>query len=448
MTLRNFRAYHQQSFEFARLNLFIGPNNSGKSSILSAINLLAQTINNRTTISSPLLLNGPFEELGTYQDVVHGNNPRTVFGIDFSINNVLVSFDVKYRTQRRELELIKFQLYDDNSQLYSFISKKDNVDIRLSGFPYSTFFGETTQKRPIFMSFWPFDANISRTILTSEREKVSNHAPSLREVDRGLRNSDMRIRDTFRNFDSLSPFRDQPKRTYLYTGESPTSIGRTGMNGINMLVNDSARRGSLRVGIEDQISRWLQINGIAKGIKVKNLTPRHFEVCIIDFKDKQHNICDVGFGCSQVLPVLVGGLNLFLRAGQPRHRAPIYVVQEPEIHLHPNAQASLGSFFVGLATFGGQLFVETHSDNLVVRAARHVARGDIGPEAIRIFYIEDQAGEKVVTEIGFDADGKFVPDWPGGFFPQRQTETLLLARARQAEKSSDIPQQLEFFYRN
>jgi len=253
---------------------------------------------------------------------------------------------------------------------------------------------------------------------------------------------------TFRNFDSLSPFREQPKRTYLYTGESPTSIGRTGMNGINMLVNDSARRGSLRAGIEEQISKWFQVNGIAKGIRVTNLTPRHFEVCLLDFKGKQHNICDVGFGCSQVLPVLVGGLNLFLRAEQPNRRSPIYVVQEPEIHLHPNAQASLGSFFVGLATFGGQLFVETHSDNLVVRVARHVARGDIEPSLVRIFYIEDKEGEKVVTEIGFDEDGRFTPEWPGGFFPQRQTETLLLARARQAEKTTAVPQQLEFFYRS
>ncbi len=124
----------------------------------------------------------------------------------------------------------------------------------------------------------------------------------------------------------------------------------------------------------------------------------------------------------------------------------MFVVQEPEIHLHPNAQASLGSFFVGLASFGGQMFVETHSDNLVVRVATHVARGDINPDAIRIFYIEDQQGDKVVTRIGLDSDGKFVPDWPGGFFPQRQTETLLLARARQAPKRTEAPRQLDLFY--
>lgn len=447
LTLRNFRAYRHQHLEFSNLNIFIGPNNSGKSSILSAINLLAQTIDNRSGPSSPLLLNGPFEELGTFLDVVHGNNPRTVFGMDFRINHYDISFDVKYRTQRREMELIRFSLHNDGKNIYSYSSRNDTADIRLRNQSYESVLPHSASRRPIFRGFLPVDRNISFAYLRPEGvppERID----FLRGIDRELRRADSAVRDTFARFDTLSPFRDQPKRTYLYTGENPVNIGRTGANGINMLVNDVGKRGSVKVGIEDELSKWFRINGISEGLKVKSLTPRHFEVCVIDFKGKEHNICDVGFGCSQVLPVLVGGLNLFLRSRPNSSRQPVFVVQEPEIHLHPNAQASLGSFFVGLTNFGGQIFIETHSDNLVVRIARHVAAGELAAESVRLFFVEDKSGEKIVTPIGFDEKGRFEPEWPGGFMPQRQSETLQLARARSLPKGESPPRQLDFFYRD
>lgn len=183
------------------------------------------------------------------------------------------------------------------------------------------------------------------------------------------------LRNCFLNFDSISPFRDQPQRTYLFTGETPSRIGRTGSNGISLLVNDVSKRGRLRSGIADRISEWLNDTGIASEIVLSTLTERHFEICIRDLDGKTHNICDVAFGCSQVLPVLIGALNIFgAESAQPEERStPTFVVQEPEIHLHPNAQAELASFFVSVAKTDGQLFIETHSDNLILRLAKRAS---------------------------------------------------------------------------
>ena len=152
----------------------------------------------------------------------------------------------------------------------------------------------------------------------------------------------------------------------------------------------------------------------------------------------------VGFGCSQVLPVLVAGIG---HALFPRTRAPsILIIQEPEIHLHPNAQAALGSFFANLVSRRGQVFIETHSDNLVLRIARHVALGDIPADQVKIFYVEDAAGGRKVHEVGIDETGSFDPSWPGGFFPQRQHESFEVARAAIREKKSGTGEQLEFRY--
>jgi predicted ATPase len=447
LRLRNFRAYRDQRFEFRRLNLFIGANNSGKSSLLSAINLIAQTFLATRGRSSPLVLNGPYEELGTYQDVVHGNNVRTPLGFDIGIQNYDISFDVKFRLQRRELEISRFVLYEDGEELFYYQARKDRSDLRIQRKGVENFIGQKAVRRPFFIGFWPYHPDLDRVMSGRVDEYPKSAQEVITRVSRSLRRAEMFLRDSLRHFDSLSPFRAQPQRTYLYTGEAPREIGRTGSNGVSLLVNDTSKRGALRIGLEEKISDWLKANNIGREIRVKNLTTRHFEICIVDFKGKEHNICDVGFGCSQVLPVLVGGLNLFGGSSLSRRSSPIFVVQEPEIHLHPNAQASLGSFFVGLAKSSGQQFIETHSDNLVLRVARHVALGEIESQDVKLFFVEDHGGDKVVTDIEISADGIFKPDWPGGFFPQRQLESFQLAKARTKRPERSPPDgQLKLTY--
>ncbi|MEO1251475.1 MAG: AAA family ATPase [Pseudomonadota bacterium] len=445
LNIRNFRAFRGQQFDFSKINIFMGPNNSGKSSALSAINLLAQTIQSRHLSPGPLLLNGPYEELGTYIDAVHGNHPRSVLGFDFGIGNYHVSFDTKYRTQRREIELSKFALRDQTKPVYSYQLRRSGYEVRLKGQLIENVLPNAQKRKPTLNGFWPWDQSIRFPVMADDESAESRKGRLLRELSRSMRMAERSLLDQFRNFDTLSPFREKPDRTYMYTGQVPTSIGRTGANGISLIVNDSSKRGAQRVGILDEINTFFQVTGIAKGIKVRNLTSRHYEICLVDHDGLEHNICDVGFGCSQVLPVLVSGLHLFLSSkAYTRRFPPMLVVQEPEIHLHPNAQAALGSFFVGLSNYKGQLFIETHSDHLVIRIARHVARGDIKAEDVVIYYIYDDDGTRNVSKMSFDDRGAFKPEWPGGFLPHRRSESLALAHDRNEAKS--VENQMVFPY--
>jgi predicted ATPase len=160
--------------------------------------------------------------------------------------------------------------------------------------------------------------------------------------------------------------------------------------------------------------------------------------------NQPHNICDVGFGCSQVLPVLVGSLNIFVARAPAA--IPMFIVQEPEIHLHPDAQAALGSFFVSLVQKTGQIFVETHSDTLVLRIARHVAGGQLKPDDVHIFFFSNSKRGKRVQKIRLDARATFQPHWPGGFFPQREREALGLARARMGQDGTRETRAPKFSY--
>ena len=278
INIRNFRAYRDERFDFSKINIFMGPNNSGKSSALSAVNLLAQSSGFQRLSNSPLTLNGPYDELGTYIDVVHGNRSNSSIGIEFGFREYEVGFEVKYRSQRKEIELNKFNFVHANHQVYSYVKKRDAAEIKIGNRNLDQFIFDKSLRTPDINGFWPSHHQLSY----SRNEENEIDIPDEYRVH--LRRLDHTYYDLyrlFRNFDSLSPFRDQPKRTYLYTGETAQSIGRNGTNGINLIVNDSSKRGSQRVGILEEVNRWFNVTGIAKGIEVKNLTPRHFEICVI-----------------------------------------------------------------------------------------------------------------------------------------------------------------------
>jgi len=357
ITLREYRAFRRQTFKFTKLNIFAGKNNSGKSSALSALNVFAQTLSIRELNGTPLLLNGQFDQLGTFIDVVHNNVATRPIGFDIGFDSFDLKVDYKYRSQRKQIDLQNFELSQRGNEIFKFTSGKDSYDIYLNGKDFSKTFHGIRKKRPTFRNLWP----VEFLDLSDLKDKFND---SFRDPG-GVANQYMRISRTlsvaggaleryFENFESVSAFRDRPQRTYLYSGETARRVGVTGSNAALMLAADEARRGSEKANLADSLSRWFRATGIARDVFVKPLTSRHFEICVRSNDGSEHNICDVGFGCSQVLPVLIAGLNLQAIDTSNKIRSKILVVQEPEIHLHPNAQASLGSFFVEMARSGGQ----------------------------------------------------------------------------------------------
>ena len=448
ITLRNFRAFRNQSFEFSKLNIFVGPNNSGKSSAISMINLLAQTVNSPEVGQTPLVINGPFDSLGTYIDLIHGNRSNTPLGMDISYDNYEIRLDYKYRQQRREIELVRFELAEGTKQVLSYTTRKDSYNVKVFGRPLEDLIPSTRKRRPIFRGLLPSSTFVNPTLMGRETNIEPENHEILRRAERSIMRARMQLRNVFTNFDSLSPFRDKPQRTYLYSGETAQRIGTTGGNTAVILSSDTSRRGAESRDMAEEISRWFRVSGIANEVRIKSLTPRHFEIVLADENGAEHNICDVGSGCGQVLPVLTASLNLF--NGLPSllaRQQPMLVIQEPEIHLHPNAQASLGSFFSALLQQSGQIFIETHSDNLVLRIARHVADGTLEAGDVKVFFVHRSGGASIVHEIGIASDGTFTSDWPGGFFPQRQSESLSLAQESYlAQKRQSAVRQLEFRY--
>ena len=102
---------------------------------------------------------------------------------------------------------------------------------------------------------------------------------------------------------------------------------------------------------------------------------------------------------------------------------------QPELHLHPRAQAELGSFFLELFKRRVQAIVETHSEHLLLRVQTLVAEGRFNPDDVAIYYVKPTGAGKQVSRVHLNARGEFLDSWPDGFFPERLAEARALLKA-------------------
>jgi predicted ATPase len=136
--------------------------------------------------------------------------------------------------------------------------------------------------------------------------------------------------------------------------------------------------------------------------------------------DAAFNLVDVGYGVSQILPIIVDILRT--------EKEGMFLLQQPEVHLHPQAQAELGSFLATLAATAGTRFVvETHSDYLVDRIRMDIRdQRNIKPKDVQILYFERQNGKVKVHPIEIDENGNLesVPKGYRSFFLQEERRFL------------------------
>ena len=157
------------------------------------------------------------------------------------------------------------------------------------------------------------------------------------------------------------------------------------------------------------------------GIKrFENIEGSPFRLEISKENGDRRNLIDVGYGISQILPVIY---ELF-RDGGP----PIFLFQQPEVHLHPSAQAALGSLFCDIASEGRQVIVETHSDYILDRILLDIRdnRNGLIAENVSILYFENEGGQASIHPIQIDYEGK-VSKTPDGYrkFFKKELDRLI-----------------------
>ncbi len=169
------------------------------------------------------------------------------------------------------------------------------------------------------------------------------------------------------------------------------------------------------VNLKKRLEDFGTVAGLFDEISIRPLGKRNsepFQLQVRKFggglKGPRRNLIDVGYGVSQVLPVVMELL---------REDAPdMFLLQQPEVHLHPSTQAALGSLFCQVAGAGRQLVVETHSDHLMDRVRMDVRDGvsTLKPEDVSILFFERGDLDVHIHSLRIDEEGNIL-DQPEGY---------------------------------
>lgn len=261
----------------------------------------------------------------------------------------------------------------------------------------------------------PYVREIKELTFLRQYEQITAHLDeALQEFARGVR--------------YLGPFRRPPQRFYRRTELAIDQIDRDGSNLAMFLDSLSSRD-------REAFSDWLG-GHFGFGVHTEH-QDAHVSLMIDTNSRGSFNLMDMGFGMSQMLPVVAqcwlssgqlrsDQLSLFRnpeRSILPGSAPTLIAVEQPELHLHPQHQAHLANMFsstVEATRSIGQpicLCIETHSEAMIYRFGELVESGELRREDISILYFEKHSDkdETTVRPIEFGADG-VLQNWPIGFF--------------------------------
>ncbi|WP_215085659.1 AAA family ATPase [Exiguobacterium sp. s78] len=553
IAVENFRSFERTGFlATSDLNIFIGKNSSGKSSLLRLFPLMKQTLANET--SQPFLWYSPdYVDFGEYEDVIGSDKSKPItfkyefrlsahsfynsqhlfsnlnnftysrkLQIDEYLNEVLsltdwnVNFQIS--TKKEYVSQIKFKVenvdilinldkgtllsfFINNSLIYdnerdgndeiiisplkrNLVSVIDAVRVRNHSLFHmnSEFDRNTVESRILFshVFIYPeilkllsslfsnlgvkypevnddlvkmifigdflvlkrehlikrFEQFLDETFfinLYSDRKYTESHYKKLDEIvdlfissyiNEFLVAVDTQLQNYFSKVKYIAPLRATVQRYYRMQGIALSEMDASGANLPMILANMSPKS-------FESFQKWTMMHfGFSI---IRKRSHGHISIFIKFENQEARNIIDLGFGYSQLLPIIVELWNTskvddFKKISD---RSPLtIVIEQPELHLHPAMQSDFIDVCVNIVQFNKSnknkrkvnFIIETHSETLINRVSESIKKEKLEHESVTVNVVNiDSDYKSSVKSIGFDEDGDLL-EWPIGFFSAEPIE--------------------------
>lgn len=363
ITFRNYKAFEgEEILEIRPITLLIGKNSSGKSSLCKLLPLLANATSG--DIDTPLLLNNGNISLGSrFEDLFHNNlTTGLALGVSFD-NNISIS--------------ATYAMSNGNLFIYEY-SASNGKEINTR--KYTSAIQSSSQN---------FKGLINESVFKTLEIPFNNIKFSL---------------------DYLGPIRIEANRTIAFEGYNKIdNVGIKGENTYKLLLNSFLRKD----GLFDAVSEWMDKNLEGQKLALSETASGIYSL-YIERRNTKVNIADVGFGLSQVLPIITQS---FLKGG-----SDIAVIEQPVLHLHPAAHANVAYRLAEASKNNNTKYIiESHSENFLLGLRKMVSdrNCNFGPEDLMIYFvdIDEETGSAYLRKITIDENGD-LSEWPTGVFSE------------------------------
>lgn len=427
----------------APLTGLFGTNSSGKTSILQMLLLLKQTAESQDP--KRVLHFGDersYVDLGTYYDVVtgHARDAALTFSLSWRLPEALAIRDPEALSRPLyRVDAMRFDaaVHEEEGGLvveeftYSFDRHRFGMAVRRQDAPkgkvkYDLIHGDYPAKR-VQGRAWPLPRPV-------KLYGFPNEAVGYYQNTGFLPSFALSFEDLFGRTAYLGPLREHPKRSYVWAGERPVDVGRRGELAIPALLAAEAEglksgrgrgKGRRYAPIQKRIAEWLKKWEMIHSLALRPIAEnrRDYELRVKKSRSSAEVlITDVGFGVSQLLPVLV--LCYYVPKGS------IILLEQPEIHLHPSAQADLADVLIDVVNERGvQVILESHSEHLLRRIQRRIAEGVLDSDMTAMYFCRMDNGSSRADMLDLDLFGN-ITNWPDGFFGDEVGEVAAMVQAQ------------------
>jgi predicted ATPase len=363
--LKSFKCFETLDLPLRPLTLLTGENGGGKSSVIQALGLLSQTIQTREWGRS-LSFEGPDLALGSVADVLNHQSARIhlTLGITTEAGHITWLFQAEDRSALSiEVKSATVDGHDHDLQ-------------------------DTTQ--PVRWML-PVGLDVEQIIDSLRRLNwITAERTGPREV--------LPLRD--RHEHMRVGYRGELAAGLLYWNAAQEIDSRLCVSGFppTLFHQVRARMQEIFPGCDLRVTQIEGVNAVALRFR-------------LDSRSEFHRPQNVGFGLSQLFPVIVA--LLAADAGD------VLIIENPEVHLHPRAQQMIGEVAAQFAQAGRQVILESHSDHVLNGVRLAVKKQVIAPQNVALhFFSHPKPGElRVPLTPSLDADGR-LDVWPEGFFDQ------------------------------
>lgn len=463
-------------YEMRPLTILSGTNSSGKSSFIQLLLLLKQTLQDDSG-ERILNLDGELYPINDYFDIIKDKNLSNKLKVELTFNKTelskyenYVGFDVysaleNYdlhvtlifdRTSDRKIIASLFEVrFDSKGEGQTITTTFENIKSKflirtnrplLVSEIFASFNESSIVRKIHYSSFFPTEIefeNIEPKIEGLSTEPAITFVKEVPKLD-GIK---ALLKNFFGDLNYVGSYRKDPQDSYPENGKI-NSVGKHGENVAEVLFNQKDDETHF-YKLEETENGFNFIKSVDTFLNtVKYWICDKFKLCSNIYCIKETDIYviyveslsgalstikHVGFGISQILPIIVEGLRINI--GQT------LILEQPEVHLHPKVQSVLSDFIISLIENGKNVIIETHSDHFITRLRRRIAEEQSSQldDRTLLTFVEVGGNDVLFKNISINDFGVIELPYPEDFIENAEIEFKAILKAQMKKRLNQNP---------